>query len=93
MSAGTDLQPDVLGGGGDGWDLKAGLAVLGDQLAGVDVVLGRELGLDANSDAVCRASVWVGHLNLRGKSSREVVGKCERTKRQVGEQLSNHIGQ
>lgn len=81
VSVGTDLQPDVLGGGGDGWDLKAGLAVLGDQLAGVDVVLGCELGLDANSDAVRRAPVWVGHLNLRGKRSREVVGKCERTKR------------
>lgn len=64
MSAGTDLQPDILGGSGDGRDLEAGLAVLGDQLAGVDVVLGRELGFDANSDPVRRAPVGVGHLNL-----------------------------
>lgn len=68
-SAGTDLQPDVLGGGGDGRDLKAGLAALGDQLAGVDVVLGRELGFDANPDAVCRAPVGVAHLNLWGERS------------------------
>lgn len=88
VSAGTDLQPDVLGGGGDGRDLKAGLAVLGDQLAGVDVVLGRELGLDTNSHAVRRAAVWVRYLNLRGR-----VGKCEGTKRQAGGRSSNHIAQ
>lgn len=64
-SVGTDLEPDVLGGGGDGRDLKAGLAILGDQLAGVDVVFGGELGLDSNPDAICRAPVRVGHLNLR----------------------------
>lgn len=81
MSVETDLQPDVLSGGGDGWDLKAGVAVLGDQLAGVDVVFGRELSFDSNSDAVRRASIWVGYLNLRQSVWREAVWKMRREQR------------
>lgn len=92
VSAGTDLQPDVLGGGGDGRDLEAGLAVLGDELAGVDVLLGCELGLDANSHAVRRAPVWVGHLDLRGSVRQEAVGKREGAERRAGERSSNHNG-
>lgn len=64
MITGTDLQPDVLGSRGDGWDLKGGLAVLGDQLAGVHVVLGSKLGFDTNPNPISRAPVRVSHLNL-----------------------------
>lgn len=90
-SAGTDLQPDVLGGGGDGRDLEAGVAVLGDQLAGVDVVLGRQLGLDANPDAVRRAPVRVGYLNLRGEGGGEAFGGRQLEKQASGS--SSHVGQ
>ena len=63
----TDLQPDVLGSVGDGGDLEGGLAVRGGQLAGVHVVFGGELGLDAHAHAVGRAAVWIGHLHLAGR--------------------------
>lgn len=64
-SAATDLQPHVLGGGGDGRDLEGRLAVLGDQLAGVDVVFGGQFGLDAHLHPVGGAPVGVGDLDLK----------------------------
>lgn len=64
-SAATDLQPHVLGGGGDGRDLEGGLAVLGDQLAGVDVVFGGQFRLDAHLHPVGGAPVGVGDLDLK----------------------------
>lgn len=63
-TAATDLQPDILGSSGDGGDLKGRLAVLGDQFAGVHVVLRGQLRLDPNLHPISWAPVRVGHLNL-----------------------------
>lgn len=81
VTAATDLQPHILGSGGDGRDLKGCLAVLGDQFAGVHVVFGGQFRLDAHSHPVGGAPVGVGHLDLKrggAKLMREL--RCRRVR-------------
>lgn len=68
----TNLQPDVLGSCGDGGNLKADLAIFGNQLTGVDVVPRTELCLDANLHPISWTPIRIGDINLcenKGKKS------------------------
>lgn len=77
----THLQPDILGGRGDGGDLEGGLAVPGGQLTGIHVVLWGQLRLHAHRDPICRASIWIGHLDLWGGGGAAIMTAIRETAR------------
>lgn len=65
----SDLEPDILSSSRDGRDLKGGVAVLGRQFTGIDVVLRGQLGLNAYPHPIGWAPVRIGDLDLQGETT------------------------